>query len=166
MPYPAFQAFDLGNYSSWWRDGQTERERALWPPSCDPPTDFAEATVLVCRFCFFWSAAQPESQGPEAVSGGKGSWFEGGKIRTSFSRFLPFDYSSVGVGRGGRMGFSSDNLKGFVLALSSSAFIGASFIIKKKGLRRAADASGVRAGVPPRPSFLLAKFPDDSTSFS
>ncbi|CAA6654092.1 unnamed protein product [Spirodela intermedia] len=44
------------------------------------------------------------------------------------------------------MGFSSDNLKGFVLALSSSAFIGASFIIKKKGLRRAADASGVRAG--------------------
>ncbi|KAI5603558.1 hypothetical protein Peur_039090 [Populus x canadensis] len=45
------------------------------------------------------------------------------------------------------MGFSQDNLKGFVLALSSSAFIGASFIIKKKGLRRAAAASGVRAGV-------------------
>ena len=44
------------------------------------------------------------------------------------------------------MGFSQDNLKGFVLALSSSAFIGASFIIKKKGLRRAAAASGVRAG--------------------
>ncbi|KAJ6794787.1 putative magnesium transporter NIPA6 isoform X2 [Iris pallida] len=40
-----------------------------------------------------------------------------------------------------------DNLKGFVLALLSSAFIGASFIIKKKGLKRAAAASGVRAGV-------------------
>lgn len=45
------------------------------------------------------------------------------------------------------MGFSSDNLKGFVLALLSSVFIGASFIIKKKGLRRAAAASGIRAGV-------------------
>ncbi|XP_020539855.1 probable magnesium transporter NIPA3 isoform X4 [Jatropha curcas] len=45
------------------------------------------------------------------------------------------------------MGFSEDNLKGFILALSSSAFIGASFIIKKKGLRRAAAVSGVRAGV-------------------
>ncbi|PIN00409.1 hypothetical protein CDL12_27090 [Handroanthus impetiginosus] len=45
------------------------------------------------------------------------------------------------------MGFSGDNLKGFILALLSSGFIGASFIIKKKGLRRAAAASGVRAGV-------------------
>ncbi|XAR60321.1 hypothetical protein NMG60_11033641 [Bertholletia excelsa] len=45
------------------------------------------------------------------------------------------------------MGFSQDNLIGFLLALSSSGFIGASFIIKKKGLRRAANASGVRAGV-------------------
>lgn len=44
------------------------------------------------------------------------------------------------------MGFSKDNLKGFVLAVLSSVFIGASFIIKKKGLRRAAAASGVRAG--------------------
>ncbi|CAN6444014.1 unnamed protein product [Victoria cruziana] len=44
------------------------------------------------------------------------------------------------------MSVSSDNLKGFTLALLSSGFIGASFIIKKKGLRRAA-ASGVRAGV-------------------
>ncbi|KAK9128919.1 hypothetical protein Syun_017716 [Stephania yunnanensis] len=44
------------------------------------------------------------------------------------------------------MGFSADNLKGFILALLSSGFIGASFIIKKKGLRRAA-ASGTRAGV-------------------
>lgn len=45
------------------------------------------------------------------------------------------------------MSFSDENLKGFVLAISSSAFIGASFIIKKKGLKRAAAASGVRAGV-------------------
>ncbi|KAM5584713.1 putative magnesium transporter NIPA6 [Rosa sericea] len=44
------------------------------------------------------------------------------------------------------MGFSKDNLKGFLLALLSSGFIGASFIIKKKGLQRAAAASGVRAG--------------------
>ncbi|XP_064968527.1 probable magnesium transporter NIPA4 isoform X1 [Musa acuminata AAA Group] len=43
-------------------------------------------------------------------------------------------------------GMSADNIKGLVLALSSSAFIGASFIIKKKGLKKAA-ASGIRAGV-------------------
>ncbi|KAJ8751202.1 hypothetical protein K2173_016383 [Erythroxylum novogranatense] len=45
------------------------------------------------------------------------------------------------------MVFSHDNLKGVVLALLSSGFIGASFIIKKKGLRRAAATSGVSAGV-------------------
>lgn len=44
------------------------------------------------------------------------------------------------------MSFSDDNLKGFILALLSSGFIGSSFIIKKKGLRRAAAVSGVRAG--------------------
>ncbi|KAF7142243.1 hypothetical protein RHSIM_Rhsim05G0118100 [Rhododendron simsii] len=43
-------------------------------------------------------------------------------------------------------GMSSDNIKGLVLALSSSFFIGASFIVKKKGLKKAA-ASGIRAGV-------------------
>ncbi|PHT97764.1 putative magnesium transporter NIPA5 [Capsicum chinense] len=43
-------------------------------------------------------------------------------------------------------GMSSDNIKGLVLALSSSIFIGASFIVKKKGLKKA-GASGVRAGV-------------------
>ncbi|XP_043712954.1 probable magnesium transporter NIPA4 [Telopea speciosissima] len=43
-------------------------------------------------------------------------------------------------------GMSSDNIKGLILALSSSSFIGASFIIKKKGLKKA-GASGVRAGV-------------------
>ncbi|XP_054818414.1 probable magnesium transporter NIPA6 isoform X1 [Prosopis cineraria] len=45
------------------------------------------------------------------------------------------------------MGISDENLKGVILALLSSGFIGASFIIKKKGLKRAAAASGVRAGV-------------------
>ncbi|XP_072970690.1 probable magnesium transporter NIPA4 [Typha angustifolia] len=43
-------------------------------------------------------------------------------------------------------GMSSDNIKGLILALSSSSFIGASFIVKKKGLKKA-GASGVRAGV-------------------
>ncbi|RLN23868.1 hypothetical protein C2845_PM07G30130 [Panicum miliaceum] len=38
------------------------------------------------------------------------------------------------------------NLKGSLLAVASSAFIGVSFIVKKKGLRRAA-AAGARAGV-------------------
>ncbi|PHU25167.1 putative magnesium transporter NIPA3 [Capsicum chinense] len=37
-----------------------------------------------------------------------------------------------------------DNIKGLILALSSSVFIGASFIVKKKGLKRA-SAFGVRA---------------------
>ncbi|KAE8009019.1 hypothetical protein FH972_005477 [Carpinus fangiana] len=45
-----------------------------------------------------------------------------------------------------REGMSSDNIKGLVLALSSSFFIGGSFIVKKKGLKKA-GASGVRAGV-------------------
>ncbi len=40
---------------------------------------------------------------------------------------------------------STDNRIGFVLAVSSSAFIGLSFIIKKKGLMRA-RASGRGAG--------------------
>lgn len=42
-------------------------------------------------------------------------------------------------------GMSSDNIKGLILALSSSFFIGASFIIKKKGLKKA-GSSGTRAG--------------------
>ncbi|KAL1180506.1 hypothetical protein V6Z11_A03G236100 [Gossypium hirsutum] len=40
----------------------------------------------------------------------------------------------------------SDNLKGVILAVASSAFIGSSFILKKKGLKRG-GASGIRAGV-------------------
>ncbi|KAG4986518.1 hypothetical protein JHK82_034140 [Glycine max] len=43
-----------------------------------------------------------------------------------------------------REGMSSDNIKGLCLALSSSFFIGASFIVKKKGLKKA-GASGIRA---------------------
>ncbi|OVA04161.1 Magnesium transporter NIPA [Macleaya cordata] len=40
----------------------------------------------------------------------------------------------------------ANNLKGFILAVTSSAFIGSSFIIKKKGLKRA-GVSGARASV-------------------
>ncbi|XP_042482294.1 probable magnesium transporter NIPA1 [Macadamia integrifolia] len=43
------------------------------------------------------------------------------------------------------MAFSADNLHGLILAVSSSFFIGSSFIVKKKGLKKA-GASGVRAG--------------------
>ena len=46
---------------------------------------------------------------------------------------------------------SSDNVKGVVLALSSSLFIGASFIVKKKGLKKA-GSSNLRAGT----HFLLS----------
>lgn len=56
------------------------------------------------------------------------------------------------------MGFSKDNLTGFILALLSTGFIGASFIIKKKGLRRAAAASGVRAGIELFFNFFLFNF--------
>ncbi|KAF8012530.1 hypothetical protein BT93_I0633 [Corymbia citriodora subsp. variegata] len=40
----------------------------------------------------------------------------------------------------------SDNARGLILAVASSAFIGASFILKKKGLKRA-GAAGTRAGI-------------------
>ncbi|CAN4119546.1 unnamed protein product [Withania somnifera] len=46
---------------------------------------------------------------------------------------------------GDPQGISSDNVKGLCLAISSSLFIGSSFIIKKKGLQKA-GASGLRAG--------------------
>ncbi|WMV53979.1 hypothetical protein MTR67_047364 [Solanum verrucosum] len=49
---------------------------------------------------------------------------------------------------------SSDNVNGLCLAISSSLFIGSSFIIKKKGLQKAA-ASGLRAGI----SHILAHVP-------
>lgn len=40
---------------------------------------------------------------------------------------------------------SSNNIRGFALAISSSVFIGSSFIVKKKGLKKAGSC-GVRAG--------------------
>ncbi|CAN8276687.1 unnamed protein product [Cochlearia groenlandica] len=40
----------------------------------------------------------------------------------------------------------SDNEKGLILAVASSVFVGSSFILKKKGLKRAA-ANGTRAGI-------------------
>ena len=40
----------------------------------------------------------------------------------------------------------SENSKGLILAMASSAFIGSSFILKKKGLKRA-GATGARAGL-------------------
>ncbi|XP_043706128.1 probable magnesium transporter NIPA2 [Telopea speciosissima] len=43
------------------------------------------------------------------------------------------------------MAFSTDNLHGLILAISSSFFIGTSFIVKKKGLKRA-GVNGLRAG--------------------
>lgn len=43
------------------------------------------------------------------------------------------------------MVMSTDNIRGFALALSSSFFIGSSFIVKKMGLKKA-GACGVRAG--------------------
>lgn len=42
-------------------------------------------------------------------------------------------------------GWNEDQMIGLVLAVSSSIFIGSSFIIKKRGLRMA-GANGVRAG--------------------
>ncbi|KAI5647879.1 hypothetical protein M9H77_33884 [Catharanthus roseus] len=45
------------------------------------------------------------------------------------------------------MGNVSDNTRGLVLAMLSSLFIGASFIFKKMGLKRAAATSGTSAGV-------------------
>ncbi|KAF8376990.1 hypothetical protein HHK36_030362 [Tetracentron sinense] len=53
--------------------------------------------------------------------------------------------SSANGGTASSLG-DSDNLKGFVLAVVSSAFIGSSFIVKKKGLKRA-GASGPSASV-------------------
>lgn len=51
-------------------------------------------------------------------------------------------------------GMSADNIKGLVLALSSSLFIGASFIVKKKGLKKA-GVSGIRAGNTLSPFFFF-----------
>lgn len=52
----------------------------------------------------------------------------------------------------------SDNARGLILAMLSSLFIGTSFILKKKGLKRAA-AAGTRAGPSWISSFSLIKIP-------
>uniref|UniRef100_A0A2P2JTS7 Probable magnesium transporter n=1 Tax=Rhizophora mucronata TaxID=61149 RepID=A0A2P2JTS7_RHIMU len=44
------------------------------------------------------------------------------------------------------MGISADNVHGLILAISSSIFIGSSFIVKKQGLKKA-GAFGTRAGM-------------------
>ncbi|KAJ4846038.1 hypothetical protein Tsubulata_002553 [Turnera subulata] len=44
------------------------------------------------------------------------------------------------------MALSSDNIHGFILAVSSSVFIGSSFIVKKKGLLKSGE-TGTRAGM-------------------
>lgn len=55
---------------------------------------------------------------------------------------------------------TSDNVKGLILAISSSVFIGSSFIIKKKGLQKAGN-NAVRAGMDRSISlFLLRSFAD------
>lgn len=66
------------------------------------------------------------------------------KTRVFFILFMAMEGSHSW--RDSYKGMSSDNIKGLVLALSSSFFIGASFIVKKKGLKKAA-ASGIRAGM-------------------
>lgn len=50
---------------------------------------------------------------------------------------------------------SLDNVRGLTLAMSSSAFIGSSFVIKKVGLKKAGD-NGVRAGCASSNSFSLS----------
>ena len=42
---------------------------------------------------------------------------------------------------------ASDNTTGLILAVLSSGFIGSSFILKKKGLKKAAAATGFGAGM-------------------
>ena len=62
--------------------------------------------------------------------------------------------SSESSWRDSNKGMSNGNIKGLILALSSSFFIGASFIVKKKGLK-IAGSSGVRAG---NPLFIISSF--------
>ena len=53
---------------------------------------------------------------------------------------------SQAAGPDGGPAWATDQAKGLALAVSSSVFIGSSFIIKKKGLRLA-GATGLRAGM-------------------
>lgn len=56
------------------------------------------------------------------------------------------------------MAMSADNIRGFALALSSSVFIGSSFIVKKIGLKKA-GMYGVRAGCALLLNLLLVLLP-------
>lgn len=72
-------------------------------------------------------------------------------VQSQAGQMMSISSASSGVGAGVGSGqdtadsLSSDSYKGLCLAISSSLCIGASFIIKKKGLKRA-GSSGVRAG--------------------
>ena len=58
--------------------------------------------------------------------------------------------------------YLSDQSKGLLLAISSSIFIGSSYVVKKKGLRLA-GSSGVRAGENSRPPH---SWPDGRTNMT
>ncbi|KAH0897647.1 hypothetical protein HID58_047215 [Brassica napus] len=102
------------------------------------------------------SATSPEKA--DISSGEVNSCFDLSHLKSDLGlkkQIQRFDFRGVrrmaesGGGGGWRdsyRGMSSDNIKGLVLAISSSLFIGASFIVKKKGLKKA-GATGTRAGV-------------------
>ena len=51
---------------------------------------------------------------------------------------------------------SLDNVRGLTLAMSSSAFIGSSFVIKKIGLKKAGDsAARARAGYASSDTYVI-----------
>lgn len=101
------------------------------------------------------SATSPEKA--DISSGEVNSCFDLSHLKSDLGlkkQIQRFDFRGVrrmaesGGGGGWRdsyRGMSSDNIKGLVLAISSSLFIGASFIVKKKGLKKA-GATGTRAG--------------------
>ena len=66
-----------------------------------------------------------------------------GDTRQHFGSFVRAVWC-VGI-QASAMAMSADNIRGFALALSSSVFIGSSFIVKKIGLKKA-GMYGVRAG--------------------
>ena len=116
------------------------------------------------------SVTRPNGQGVELVWGSVGAP-QGIQsvhllyIQTPFDMFRLLDgddelIQRVAVGPGPLPeplpGDTSDQTIGLVLAISSSLFIGASFIIKKRGLRLA-GSTGIRAG---ERESLLVTLPD------
>ena len=67
------------------------------------------------------------------------------KLSDGFSLF-PLATQIVLTCTPGTVEFNQDFIVGLVLAISSSVFIGTSFIVKKKGLLRVARTSSNRAG--------------------